>query len=134
MSKKAIGILDLRRVTREAETSGGVVVVSAVSMAGIADLLVKHALVRKLFRGEVTNADFTPETLLGFAPDFAVDCITLGVDGGPEVREHVASLSVSDQLSLFEAVTSASMPEGIGPFVEKVTRLLRVASDNGIKA
>jgi hypothetical protein len=130
-----VGLMDLKRASVDVNLQGVTVTMNAISLAGIATLLAKHGIVRKLFRGETItmDKDLTPDAIIGFFPDLVADLIACGADkpGDPDYVAQAARLPLGDQAALLEGVVEATLSEGIGPFVARVERLLAVVSGSG---
>lgn len=117
------GLLDVARSTRFVSVGEVRVDVPGVSAKGLAVLFSRFPVFRELFAGR--EPDLTPDAIVSLAPDVVAAVIAAGT-GSPglyEAEEAAASLSLADQLALVEAILDATIPGGVGPFVERLTRL-----------
>lgn len=111
------GLLSIAPLT---ETVHGVTV-TGVSLAGVAHLLAKFPELRMLMAGKEVDAN----DLITLAPQAVAEIIAAGVGfpGDGEQVEHAQTLSLELQADFLEAILRLTMPKGVGPFVEKITKL-----------
>lgn len=132
-----VSLLDLKRRTVTVTTPDGDVTVNAVSIAGLTSLMALVPTVRKLMAGTVQPSELTVESLIGIAPDLVAGIIAAGFDKAddPEYIEAAANLPIGVQADLLLGVVEASMPKGLGPFMESVSGVMgALAGASGGKA
>lgn len=95
--------------------------VSGLSAAHIATLLHRFPDLRKLFSG--VDADM--DAILNSAPECLAAILASGCGGaGDPAHERAASsLSAEAQADILAAILKLTLPNGIGPFVEKLSSL-----------
>jgi hypothetical protein len=132
-----VSLLDLKRRSTDVDTSAGKVTMWAVSAEGIAHLVGKHPIVKKLVDGEFTEADFNVESLFNAAPDLVADLIAAGADhpGDPDYVKAAREAALGDQVALLAGVLEASMPKGPAPFLAAFSQIgASLGLANGMKA
>lgn len=132
-----VSLLDIAPAVAKLVTvnvSGTDVEVRGISLADIAYLVQHFPEVRDMFSGK--DVEFTVDSLLERAPAMVYDIIACGTGmrGDSRAVGVASNLGIDDQLALLEAILKETFKAGVGPFVERVTRLLRVGSDVGTKA
>ena len=121
-------LLDIAPASKEVHG----VSVYGVSARGIAHLLGSFPELRKLMSGMEVDA----ESLMAVAPDAIAAIIAAGV-GKPGDAEYTAAadrLPVDIQADLLSAILSITMPQGVGPFVEKLASLGGVLGAQSVEA
>lgn len=131
-----VSILDLKRRYKDVPTSIGEVRMWSVSISALTHLIGAFPLLKKLIDGKASEDDFSVESLIGLAPNFAAQVIAAGADeaGNPDAIEAAAGAPIGDQVALLAGVLEASMPKGAAPFLEALKKLAGVFSDTGGKA
>ena len=122
-----VGLRDIAPSTKTVSVGGVDVPVYGVSAKGVAYLFERFPELRKAFmRKEVDASEFTPEALMKLIPDgiAAVIACGCGSAGDAEAEEIASKLGVSDQATLLEAIMAQTMPQGVGPFVERLNALM----------
>ena len=117
------GLLDIAQSTKKVAIAGGEVPVYGVSAKGIAYLFERFPVIRELLTGK--SADLSPATLTKLVPDAIAAIIAAGTGSpGDAATEEVAErLPAADQVALLEEILKLTMPQGAGPFVEKLMGL-----------
>ena len=117
-----VSLVDIVPQTRPVELSIGTVELRGLGLRHIADLLVRFPELRKLWAGGAPAFDV--DTLIEAAPD-AVGCIIAIAASQPEAAETIGdALSIDDAAECLIAIRELTMPGGVDPFVEKLSRLL----------
>lgn len=123
-------LIDVVPIKRDVAIQNGAVTlqVSGLSLASIATLIDSFPLVKDLFNGKTSN--LSVENLIAAVPGLvgAVIAAASGHPGDPGWVAAANALSADDQAALFEATLKETMPDGVGPFVAKVTRALGVVA------
>jgi hypothetical protein len=116
-----VGLIDIAPLTKTVTIRDVAVDVSGVSARGIAQLLARFPELRAL----VTGRDVEIDKLLSLGGDVIAAIIAAGTGApGDEVSEQaVDKLSIDEQADLLVAIIELTMPRGLGPFVEKLSRL-----------
>lgn len=119
-----VGLIDLVPATEQ--VAG--VTVYGVSARGIATLLARFPELRKLMSGVAVDA----EQLIGIAPDAVAAIISCGIGkpGDKDTEEIIDRLPVETQADFLAAIMRLTMPQGVGPFVEKLSSLGGILSQN----
>ncbi len=127
-----VGLLDIVPAKTLVNIQGTPVEVTGVSVKGVASLLARFPELRSLLSGQEIGAD----KLMHIGGDIVAAIIAAGTGyPGDEKAEAVAvSLPLNDQAELVSAIIPLTMPEGLGPFVERLGKLglaLNTASTDG---
>lgn len=98
--------------------------VKGVSAIGIAYLLERFPVVAQLVTGNA--AEINAATLFKLVPDAVAVIIACGCGNvnDPEAEAAAAALPIESQFDLLEAIIKLTMPGGVGPFVERLTKLV----------
>lgn len=132
-----VSLLDIAPSDAKASTvsvRGKDIPVRGLSMRDIAFLIENFSEVKDLFAGKDLSFDF--DSLLSRAPNLVNAIILCGTDSRhlPGAAKVIESLSIEETVDLLEGIMNETFRGGLRPFVEKVTRVLGVASDIGTKA
>jgi hypothetical protein len=114
-------LLDIAPLTETVSVGGVEVEVYGVSAAGVASLLARFPELRKMMSG----MEVSPERLMEMGGE-AVSAIIAAGCGSPSDRaaeEIAAKLSVDVQADFIAKILKLTLPNGLGPFVEKLTAL-----------
>lgn len=101
--------------------------VTGITAAGLASLLGRFPELRKYASG----VPVTTDELIGIAPAAlaAIIAAGIGAPGDDEQEGAAAALPLSLQADFLEAIIRMTAPGGVGPFVERVLRLMGVPDD-----
>ncbi|RWQ12334.1 hypothetical protein [Mesorhizobium sp.] len=115
------GLLDIAPLTEKVPVGGAKVEVFGVSAKGVAVLLARFPELRLL----MTGRDVGPEKLMAMGGDVVEAIIAAGIGfPGDDAQEEAAGrLNVEAQADLLAATLRLTFPNGLGPFVEKLTAL-----------
>ena len=116
-----VGLIDIAPLKKTVTIRDVAVDVSGVSARGIAQLLARFPELRAL----VTGREVAIENLLSLGGDVVAAIIAAGtgVPGDTAAEQAADKLSVDEQADLLVAILELTMPRGLGPFVEKLSRL-----------
>ncbi|WP_291207084.1 hypothetical protein [Hyphomonas sp.] len=116
-----VGLIDIAPLTKTVTIRDVAVEVSGVSARGIAQLLARFPELRAL----VTGREVAIENLLTLGGDVVAAIIAAGtgIPGDTAAEQAADRLSIDEQADLLVAVIELTMPRGLGPFVEKLSRL-----------
>lgn len=121
-----ISLIDIVPQTRTVHLAFGEVKLRGLGLRQIASLLLRFPELRKLFAGGGPAMDI--DGLLLAAPD-AVGAIVAEAAGQPEAAETIAdALALDDLAECLVAVRDLTMPEGFGPFMERLGKLMGAES------
>lgn len=125
-----VGLLDIGQISESVSVRGKDVEVKGISGRGILVLLDKFPEVKELL---TTQSGVTAEDLVRITPDAvaAVIAAGCGYPGNKEAEEFADQLTVGEQVELIDAIFRVTFPEGVGPFVEKLTKLVGVEEGEG---
>jgi hypothetical protein len=117
------GLLDIAPQRTRVEVCGHEIFVAGLSMVAIADLLRRFPDVRAAFG---SGAGMGADDLFAILRDAIPPIIAAGCGhvGDDEYEARAAELSAEAQLELFGAILRLTMPEGAGPFAERVSGAL----------
>lgn len=116
-----VGLVDIAPVTSTASIRGQDVTVTGISARGIALLLVRFPELRALLTGREVALD----ELLKLGGDVVAAIIATGT-GAPGDRAAEAAadnLTLEEQADLIAAIVELTMPRGLGPLVDRLSRL-----------
>jgi hypothetical protein len=116
------GLLDLGPLTEELEVRGVKLTVRGLTAANLFKLFSEFPDMQKLLEQMGTPG----AVMMNMAPDaFAkVIAISTGMPGSKEAEDNARELGAADQLAILSVVMRLSFPQGFGPFVEQVTKLM----------
>ncbi len=116
-----VGLIDLAPLTENVTVHENSVPVHGVSAKGLAFLLGRFPDLRRLMTGQ----DIGAEQLLAMGGDAVAAIIAAGCgQPGDERAEAVAgNLPLDSQADFLAAILRLTLPQGIGPFVVKLTAL-----------
>lgn len=121
------GLLDVAPSMKTVTVCGTEVAVTGVSAKGVAVIMSRFPMVRELMTGRAPQG-LTAESLVQLVPD-AIACVIAAGTGAPgdaKAEAIAATLPVGDQLELLDSIIKATLPQGTGPFVEKLTAFASV--------
>lgn len=118
-----VSLIDIVPQTRTVRINGGSELeLRGLGLRHIAGLLLRFPELRKLFADGAPALDF--EAIITAAPD-AIGSIIAEAAGQPQAADNVAdAMSVDDCAECIAAVVALTMPDGLGPFMEKLGSLL----------
>jgi hypothetical protein len=119
-----VSLVDIAPSTRTVPIQGEEIEVTGVTAKGVASLLDRFPELKLLISGKEVN--FTVDRIQELAPDAiaAIIAAGCGYPGNKKAEAVSEKLAVGDQAELLGAIIELTMPQGIGPFVERITRLL----------
>lgn len=125
-----VGLVDIAPVVETVDVQGAPVVVRGVSAKGLAHLLGRFPELRKLMTGQEVKL----EELMTMGGDAVAAIIAAGCGyPGNETAEDVAGkIPLGAQADLLAAVLRLTLPQGVGPFVEKLTLLGSVLGPDAV--
>jgi hypothetical protein len=129
-----VGLLDIAPLSKTVKIQNAEIKVTGVSARGIAFLIGRFPEVKALFAEK--SEPITPERLMQLAPEalaavLACGCGYVEGEGAKKAEEVISNLSAGDQLELLSAVLELTMPQGAGPFVEKLTAMVAAVGGGG---
>jgi hypothetical protein len=116
-------LLDIGPLTEEVEIRGQTLTVQGLTAGHIFQLFAQFPDMRKLLDGKQGSPQ---EVMLGLAPDLIAKLIAMSLGEGhnKEVEAKALTMGAGDQLTILAAMQRLSFPDGIGPFVDKVTAIM----------
>jgi hypothetical protein len=116
-----VGLVDIAPVTGTVTLRGQDITVTGVSARGIASLLARFPELRALMTGREVALD----DLLKLGGDVVCAIIAAGTGSpGCEAAEKAAdNLSLEEQADILASIVELTMPRGLGPLVERLSRL-----------
>lgn len=127
-----VGLIDIAPLTEKVDVRGAKIEVYGVSAKGVAMLLGRFPELRMMMSGKEVKADRLME--MGGDAVSAIIAAGIGFPGDEEQENAAARLPITAQADLLEAILRLTLPNGLGPFVEKLTALGAVLNDPSPKA
>ncbi len=119
------GLKDIAPSFTTVEVKGVAVPVTGVSALGIAYLFNRFPVVRELIGGK--DVDLSADALMTLAPEAVAAIIAVGTGAVNDSHAEAvaATLGVGDQVDLLEAIIKETMPNGVAPFVQKLSVMFK---------
>ena len=116
-----VGLVDIAPVTSTVSIRGQDITITGVSARGIALLLARFPELRAVMTGREVALD----DLLKLGGDViaAIIAAGTGVPGDAQAEAAADNLTLEEQADLLGAIVELTMPRGLGPLVEKLSRL-----------
>ncbi len=115
------GLIDIAALSETVRFGGAEIPVRGLSARGLANLLAGFPEIRRLMAGA---GEISAETIFELGPSVAEAILAEGLRASPE---EVAELPLQLQLETLEAMVRLTMPEGVGPFVDRLAKLMEGA-------
>jgi hypothetical protein len=115
-------LLDLGPLTEDVEVRGVKLSVRGLTAANLFRLFAEFPKMQEA----LAEMGTTSSAILELAPDLFAKIIAIAT-GSPDDEAVVAKakeLGAADQMAILSAVGRLSFPQGLGPFVEQITRLM----------
>lgn len=127
-----VGLLDIAPLTEKVSVGGATVEVSGVSASGIISLIARFPEFRLLMTGK--EVDVGSLIAMGGQAVAAIIAAGVGFPGDEAQEAAAARLPLEAQTDILAAIIKVTLPNGIGPFFEKLTALLAVKDGAGALA
>ena len=116
-----VGLVDIAPVTSTILVRGQDITITGVSARGIALLLARFPELRAV----ITGREVAMDDLLKLGGDViaAIIAAGTGVPGDAQAEAAADNLTLEEQADLLGAIVELTMPRGLGPLVEKLSRL-----------
>lgn len=116
-----VGLLDIAPVGATVVVQGKAIDVQGVNAKGVALLLARFPALRALMSGR----DVGISDLMEMGGDIVAAIIAAGCGqpGNAEYEAAAGRLSINDQADFVAEILRLTMPNGVGPFVEKVSKM-----------
>jgi hypothetical protein len=116
-----VGLVDIAPVTSTVSIRGQDIIITGVSARGVALLLARFPELRAVMTGREVALD----DLLKLGGDVIAAIIASGTGAPGDARAEAAAdnLTLEEQADLLGAIVELTMPRGLGPLVEKLSRL-----------
>ena len=116
-----VGLVDIAPITSSVSIRGQDITITGVSARGIASLLARFPELRALMTGREVALD----ELLRLGGDVIAAIIAAGTGAPDDAQAEKAAdyLTLEEQADLLAAIVELTMPRGLGPLVERLSRL-----------
>lgn len=116
-----VSLLDIVPATETVTVQGQAVAVQGVSATGVAHLLGRFAEIRAMLAGRIID----PDKLVTMGGPIVAAIIAAGCGhaGNADAERIAGSLGVDEQADLLAVILRLTLPQGVGPFVEKLTAM-----------
>jgi hypothetical protein len=116
-----VGLVDIAPLTSMVLIRGQDIIITGVSARGIALLLARFPELRAVMTGREVALD----DLLKLGGDViaAIIAAGTGAPGDVDAERAADNLTLEEQADLLGAIVELTMPRGLGPLVEKLSRL-----------
>lgn len=132
-------LLDIAPVAEKVAIGDKEIECEGISLEGVANIVRRFPAIRGVIWNGVENKTLDVEgliqALLTEAPDAIAAILAAGTGKlGSELHERAAArLPIESQLDLLSPILKGTMPNGIGPFVEKLMALFRAVGGDDVK-
>ena len=116
-----VGLVDIAPVTSTILVRGQDITITGVSARGIALLLARFPELRAV----ITGREVAMDDLLKLGGDVIAAIIAAGTGspGDNDAEQAADNLTLEEQADLLASIVELTMPRGLGPLVERLSRL-----------
>ncbi len=116
-----VSLVDIAPVTTHVVIRGNTLTVVGVSAKGVAHLLARFPQLRAL----MTGRDVALDEIIRLGGDVVAAIIAAGIGrpGDEEQEQAVDNLTLEEQADLLLAIVRLTIPNGVGPLVDKLSSL-----------
>ena len=127
-----VSLIDIVPQTKTVRINGGSEIeLRCLGIRQIANLLLRFPELRKLFSSGAPALDF--DGIVIAAPD-AIGAIIAESAGQPDAADNIAeAFSLDDLAECLLAVRDLSMPNGVGPFMDRLAKLIDVGGVDALQ-
>ena len=119
-----VSLLDIAPLTETVAVSGKKLPVYGISAIGLVSLISRFPEIRMLMNGKDVDAG----SLMAIGGDAisAIIAAGTGMPGDEKHEEAAGRLALETQVDILAAIIKVTLPNGVGPFIEKLTAMLAV--------
>lgn len=122
-----VGLLDIAPLTEKVTVSGKQLAVYGVSAAGLVNLISRFPEIRQMMNGR--EVDVASLMNIGGEAIAAVIAAGIGFPGDEKQEAAAGRLPLEAQADILAAIIKVTLPNGVGPFIDKLTAMLAVKGD-----
>lgn len=117
-----VGLLDIAPAVASVTVRGRKVPVHGVSIGGVVQLLTRFPELKQMIGGR-GGVDAAKLVASGGALAGAIIAAGIGFPGDHDQEDAAARLPIGDQVDLLEVIIKVTLPNGVAPFVARLTAL-----------
>lgn len=122
-----VGLLDIAPLTEKVSVGGKQLAVYGISAKGLVSLIARFPEIRQLMNGR--EVDVGSLMNIGGEAISAIIAAGCGYPGDDKQEEAAGRLPLETQADILAAIIKVTLPNGVGPFIEKLTAMLAVKGD-----
>lgn len=122
-----VGLLDIAPLTEKVSVGGKHLAVYGISAKGLVSLIARFPEIRLLMNGK--EVDVASLMAIGGEAISAIIAAGVGFPGDDKQEDAAGRLPLETQADILAAIIKVTLPNGVGPFIDKLTAMLAVKGD-----